>query len=112
MLFSLVFSALFCGLAVSAVSNSSLPIPSTPSNPLLQWNLPSTVPEMVPAFQAKIDWDLDNVSVIMGSLWTQTHVLVLASIASSEPYNPDAIRPPWELVESRVRTHILYRDNE
>lgn len=57
---------LACGLG--AVSASPAATPSgdapapigTPSHPLLEWSEPPATPQMVPAFQAKIDWDLDN----------------------------------------------------
>ncbi|KAL2279973.1 hypothetical protein FJTKL_13110 [Diaporthe vaccinii] len=56
-----IAAALTYSLAASAVSTtitaSSL---KRASQPLLQWTPSSTLPQTMPAFQAKIDWDLDN----------------------------------------------------
>lgn len=67
------------------------------SNPLLQWTPPSTLPQILPAFQAKIDWDLDNVSKRCeygASLLTYQHF--------AESHDSNSIWSPLQLVESRV----------
>jgi hypothetical protein len=48
------------GLAAPAVPTDSPSPLKSAENPLLRWTPPSNVPQSVPAFQAKIDWDLDN----------------------------------------------------
>lgn len=58
-LFGLVASV----LRVSAQPATPLSNVTAPSHPLLEWSPTAYVPDMVPAFQAKIDWDLDNVSL-------------------------------------------------
>ncbi|KJK78115.1 hypothetical protein H634G_06287 [Metarhizium anisopliae BRIP 53293] len=57
---AIISSLLVCGLGASAVPPTTAFPLKTPSRPLLQWTLPPVVPQMRPAFQAKIDWDLDN----------------------------------------------------
>ncbi|KAL6857402.1 hypothetical protein ACO1O0_004837 [Amphichorda felina] len=55
------FSHVFSGLLAFSLGTSAAPSrPQKPSHSLLQWTPPPAVPELVPAFQAKIDWDLDN----------------------------------------------------
>lgn len=52
---------LACGLAVSSAVLNTAPVPlKRASKPLLRWTPPSNLPQILPAFQAKIDWDLDN----------------------------------------------------
>ena len=57
------FSHIFSGLLAFTLGASAAPSrPQKPSHSLLQWTPPPPVPELDPAIQAKIDWDLDNVS--------------------------------------------------
>ncbi|KAG8413154.1 hypothetical protein J3459_015721 [Metarhizium acridum] len=57
---AIILSLVFCGLGASAVPATSRSPMKTSSRPLLQWTPPSLIPQMRSAFQAKIDWDLDN----------------------------------------------------
>lgn len=60
------FSLLFVALALAGGAYAKLAIASStltaPSHSLLEWSPQSDIPHLVPAFQAKIDWDLDNAS--------------------------------------------------
>lgn len=63
MLVSVAFAVvLVYSFGVSAVPTTAPSPVRRSSKPLLRWTPPSTLPQMIPAFQAKIDWDLDNVS--------------------------------------------------
>lgn len=72
------------------------------SNPLLQWTPPSTLPQILPAFQAKIDWDLDNVSKRC-----EYGAILLTDQHFAESHNSNSIWSPLQLVESRVRPILL-----
>ncbi|KAI7773136.1 Outer membrane protein [Diaporthe eres] len=67
-----IAAALTYSLAASAVSTtitaSSL---KRASQPLLQWTPSSTLPQTMPAFQTKIDWDLDN--LVESGYWYGTN---------------------------------------
>ncbi|ROT39229.1 hypothetical protein SODALDRAFT_332664 [Sodiomyces alkalinus F11] len=64
------FSTIVSGLLACALGVAASPRPRStpgtdtelnpPSHSLLEWTQPEYLPELVPAFQAKIDWDLDN----------------------------------------------------
>lgn len=103
MLVSVAFAAvLVYSFGVSAVPTTAPSSIKRSSKPLLRWTPPSTLPQMIPAFQAKIDWDLDNVSQRSSdrlSLLTYQHF--------AEPHNPYTIWSPCQLVESRVCLNIL-----
>lgn len=98
MLVSVAFAAvLVYSLGVLAVPATAPSPMKRSSKALLRWTPPSTLPQMIPAFQAKIDWDLDNVrqrsSDILSPL-TYQHF--------AEPHNSYTFWSPCQLVESRV----------
>lgn len=107
MLVSVAFAAvLVYSLGVLAVPTTApSPMKRSPE-PLLRWTPASTLPQMIPAFQAKIDWDLDNVRQRspdrLGPL-TYEHF--------AEPHNQYTFWSPCQLVESRVSLSILLGDH-
>lgn len=86
-------AVVFYSLGVSAVPTTAPSPTKRASKPLLQWTPPSTISELMPAFQAKIDWDLDNVSQ-HSSYWPSlawlTNILQNHTI-----HTPSGLRASW-----------------
>lgn len=102
MLVSVAFAAvLVYSLGVSAVPTTASSPMKRSSKPLLRWTPPSTLPQMIPAFQAKIDWDLDNVRQR-----TSDRLSPLTYQHFAEPHNSYTFWSPCQLVESRVRLRV------
>ena len=74
------FAGLACSLAVSAVPTSTPLSIKRASKPLLRWTPTSNSSQTLLAFQAKIDWDLDNnhtihtPSGLRASWWSREYV--------------------------------------
>lgn len=108
MLVSVVLAAVLAYIhgATAVPANTPSHLKRT-SNPLLQWTPPSTLPQTLPAFQAKIDWDLDKVSKRC-----EYEASRLAYQHFAESHNSNFIWSPLQLVESRVCWILLLAGHE